>query len=330
MTYEELKTFITEQMSLQHVYQPVMLKTLLQNDGKATSEAIAAEILAKDPTQLQYYVDRVKNMVGRVLTKERGVTQRDGNNYLLLGFSDLSPPQIQELIALCNSRLEEYEASREGKQWEHRDRTRKPISGSIRYQVLKRAQTRCEACGISLDQRNLEVDHIVPKSLGGKDDINNYQALCSLCNANKGNRDDTNFSDTADIYLRREADCLFCMIQNSDRVIAENTLCYLIEDAYPVTVGHSLVIPKRHISDYFELTQGEINSVNQLLSDRKEQLRATDSSVTGFNIGVNCGMDAGQTIFHCHIHLIPRRTGDVADATGGIRSVIPGKANYKK
>jgi diadenosine tetraphosphate (Ap4A) HIT family hydrolase len=120
------------------------------------------------------------------------------------------------------------------------------------------------------------------------------------------------------------------MIQNSDRVIAENTLCYLIEDAYPVTVGHSLVIPKRHISDYFELTQGEINSVNQLLSDRKEQLRATDSSVTGFNIGVNCGIDAGQTIFHCHIHLIPRRTGDVADATGGIRSVIPGKANYKK
>ena len=330
MTYEELKKFIAAQMSLSHVYQPVMLKTLLENGGTASSETIAAEILAKDPTQLQYYVDRVKNMVGRVLTKERGVTERDGNNYSLLGFNDLSPSQVNELIELCDSRLQEYEAARDGKQWEHRDKTRKPVSGSVRYQVIKRASARCEACGISLDQRNLEVDHIVPKSLGGKDDISNYQALCYLCNANKGNRDDTNFAETADMYSLRDSDCLFCEIQGSARVIAENTLCYLIEDAYPVTEGHSLVIPKRHVADYFGLTQAEINSANQLLTDRKDLLGTRDKSVTGFNIGMNCGEDAGQTIFHCHIHLIPRREGDVVDPIGGVRSVIPDKANYKK
>ena len=105
MTYKELNTFSAEQMSLSHVYQPVMLKTLLENGGKASSETIAAEILAKDPTQLQYCVKRVKNMVGRVLTKERGVTERDGNDYSLHGFSDLSTSQVNELIELCDSWL---------------------------------------------------------------------------------------------------------------------------------------------------------------------------------------------------------------------------------
>ena len=330
MNYEDLKTFVSETMSLAHVYQPVMLRTLLENGGEASSETIAAQILAKDPTQLQYYVDRVKNMVGRVLTKERGITERHGNNYRLKGFDQLSNIEVAELLKLCDSRLEEYEKARDGKQWEHRDRTRRPISGSVRYQVIKRAKTRCEACGISLEERNLEVDHIVPKSLGGKDDISNYQALCYLCNANKGNRDDTNFTETADIYGTRQTDCLFCEIQGSERVIAENTLCYLIEDAYPVTVGHALVIPKRHVADYFGLTQAEINATNQLLTERKGQLVSNDSSITGFNVGMNCGEDAGQTIFHCHIHVIPRRKGDVSDATGGVRGVIPEKANYKK
>ena len=329
MTYEDLKTFVAEQMSLAHVYQPVMLKTLLENDGEASSETIAAQILAKDPTQLQYYVDRVKNMVGRVLTKERGITERQGNNYLLKGFNNLSKTEVAELVRLCDLRLEEYENAREGKQWEHRDRTRKPISGSVRYEVIKRARARCEACGISLDQRNLEVDHIVPKSLGGKDDISNYQALCYLCNANKGNRDDTDFRGTADTYAEREPDCLFCDLQGTERVVAENTLCYLIEDAYPVTEGHALIIPKRHVSDYFGLTQAEINATNLLLCDRKAYLQKRDASITGFNIGMNCGEDAGQTIFHSHTHLIPRRSGDVIDPTGGVRYVIPEKANYK-
>ena len=105
MTYKALKTFIAAQMSLSHVYQPVMLKTLLENGNTAGSETIAAEILATDPTQLQHCVDRVKNMVGRVLTKVRGVTESDGNDYSLPGFRDLSTSQVNDLIELCDSRL---------------------------------------------------------------------------------------------------------------------------------------------------------------------------------------------------------------------------------
>ena len=107
MTYKALKTFIAAQMSLSHVYQPAMLKTLLENGGTASNETIAAEILAKDPTQLQYCVDRVKNMVGRVLSKERGVAERDGKDYSLSGFSDLSTSQVNELIELCDSGLKQ-------------------------------------------------------------------------------------------------------------------------------------------------------------------------------------------------------------------------------
>ena len=125
-------------------------------------------------------------------------------------------------------------------------------------------------------------------------------------------------------------DCLFCEVQQSSRTIGENNLAFLIEDAYPVTEGHVLAIPKRHVDDYFGLVQAEINAINQLLASYKSDLQKKDPTITGFNIGANCGEDAGQTIFHCHVHLIPRRKGDVEDPTGGVRAVIPNKANYKR
>ena len=113
------------------------------------------------------------------------------------------------------------------------------------------------------------------------------------------------------------------------RIIAENSLCYLIGDKYPVTDGHSLVIPRRHVVDYFGMTSAEQIAANALLLQRKEELEQSDSSIDGFNIGMNSGSAAGQTIFHSHIHLIPRRSGDIEDPTGGVRFVIPEKANYK-
>ena len=124
--------------------------------------------------------------------------------------------------------------------------------------------------------------------------------------------------------------CPFCCPDIRIRIIAENSLCYLIEDKYPVTEGHSLVIPRRHVVDYFGMTSAEQVSANALLQQRKEQLEQSDSSIDGFNIGMNLGSAAGQTIFHSHIHLIPRRFGDIEDPTGGVRFVIPEKANYKK
>ena len=123
------------------------------------------------------------------------------------------------------------------------------------------------------------------------------------------------------------SDCIFCNIDQS-RIIDSNEFFYVIRDIYPVTELHTLIIPHRHISSYFDLTENEQISLFSLLKSHKEQLMKTDPSITGFNIGVNDGESAGQTIFHCHIHLIPRRKGDVANARGGVRGVIPNKQNY--
>ena len=114
----------------------------------------------------------------------------------------------------------------------------------------------------------------------------------------------------------------------SERVIAENELAYAILDAFPVTEGHTLIIPKRHVSDYFSLYQSERNAMQRLLEEQRQNILNADSRVTGFNIGNNVGEDAGQTVMHCHTHLIPRRKGDMSDARGGVRGVIPEKQKY--
>ncbi len=127
--------------------------------------------------------------------------------------------------------------------------------------------------------------------------------------------------------MKRENGCLFCSV-SQERLIAENELAFAIRDGFPVTELHSLVIPRRHVSDYFELTKEELLACNELLRIVKEEILASDTSVKGFNVGVNSGLVAGQSIFHCHIHLIPRREGDVPNPKGGIRHLIPGKGAY--
>jgi diadenosine tetraphosphate (Ap4A) HIT family hydrolase len=122
--------------------------------------------------------------------------------------------------------------------------------------------------------------------------------------------------------------CLFCEIP-AERIVARNALAYAIHDGFPVTPLHTLVIPKRHAETYFELTEAEILACNQLLSECRQEILKSDPRVEAFNIGMNAGEVAGQTIFHCHIHLIPRRKGDVENPRGGIRHLIPGKGYYK-
>lgn len=121
--------------------------------------------------------------------------------------------------------------------------------------------------------------------------------------------------------------CIFCDLDHG-RIIDENEFCIAIQDGFPVTAGHTLVIPKRHVADYFDLYQPERNAIDTMLQEQRALLLSEDNSVTGFNVGINVGASAGQTIFHVHVHLIPRRDGDVAEPRGGVRGVIPGKQRY--
>ena len=143
----------------------------------------------------------------------------------------------------------------------------------------------------------------------------------------KRDRDDTDFRGINDSYNLREIGCLFCEMPEK-RIVEENELAYSVEYGYPVTEKHSLIIPRRHTASYFDLGRPEFNACNLLLESTKTKILEEDALVTGFNIGMNIGEDAGQTIFHCHIHLIPRRKGDSDNPRGGVRGVIPEKQSY--
>ena len=117
--------------------------------------------------------------------------------------------------------------------------------------------------------------------------------------------------------------CPFCSFKKSD-IIDSEELAVTVRDKYPVTPLHSLIIPKKHIESYFDLDKSEVNICNQLLQRQKDIILKEDPGVTGFNIGINDGGTAGQTVMHCHIHLIPRRKGDMDDPRGGVRGVVPG------
>lgn len=102
----------------------------------------------------------------------------------------------------------------------------------------------------------------------------------------------------------------------------------VIVDAFPVTRGHTMITPLRHVADFFDLTGREVADVHRLLRGLREELRRGDAAISGFNIGVNCGEAAGQTVPHAHVHLIPRRHGDTPHPEGGVRGVIPGRMRW--
>lgn len=150
-------------------------------------------------------------MPGKVLRNHK-IVEKEGADYRLIGFEALSKQQIDSLLEACEQRLQEYIEKRGDRVWQPRRKSSGAISGSIKYEILKRAKHRCELCGISAEERAREVDHIVPRNLGGSDDQSNLQALCYSCNAMKRDRDDTDFREVRKSYDHREQDCIFCTI----------------------------------------------------------------------------------------------------------------------
>jgi ATP adenylyltransferase len=122
--------------------------------------------------------------------------------------------------------------------------------------------------------------------------------------------------------------CVFCALRDGPGVVMRNHLSFALRDTTPVTSLHTLVLPYRHVPTYFDLSDDELAAANDLLRRLRREILNADPSVEGFNIGANVGAASGQTIFHCHIHLIPRRKGDIKDPRGGVRAVIPERMRY--
>jgi len=253
MNFEELSDFIQNRMHISDVYQPVMLMTLLKKGGEATQREIAKAILSCDESQIERYEHMARQMVGKVLQRQK-IVQRQGNRYRFVGFEQLSTQNVRDLVNLCEQKLAGH--------------------------IERRGRHEADSGAV---QQSTE---------------------------------------------HREAGCVFCNMQE-DRIVRENRLAYAIRDKFPVTALHTLIVPRRHVLSYFELGRPEINACHQLLAEIRGEVVSSDSDVKGFNIGINQGIVAGQTIVHCHIHLIPRRGEDIDDPRGGVRHVIPGKGCYE-
>ena len=124
-------------------------------------------------------------------------------------------------------------------------------------------------------------------------------------------------------------ECLFCN-KKKQKIIYFSKFIYVVRDSFPVTKYHSLIIPHRHVSNFFDLNNDELKDLSKILKKERQSLLDLDKEITAFNVGVNAGEDSGQSIMHCHIHLIPRRKGDIKNPRGGVRGVIPSKQKYIK
>lgn len=121
--------------------------------------------------------------------------------------------------------------------------------------------------------------------------------------------------------------CPFCKVESEREIIASSLLSVAFYDGFPVSPGHALIIPKRHVSSFFDLSKEERQDLLNL-ADSVKRILEERYHPDGYNIGINVGEAAGQSIFHVHIHLIPRYQGDVPSPRGGVRGVIPTKQNY--
>ena len=297
MDFEELEFFLKKKMSMTHIYQPSMIKTLLENKGIATTEEIASNFLGHDHSQLKYYKHVVKKWPHRTLKKHNIVSyQRDTYTLRLDSITD---EEKKLLIEICDSRINQFI---DNDPWimKLREMDIKSISESNRFAILSKAKGRCLACGKSSAEALLHVDHIIPRSLGGKTEINNLQVLCSQCNQGKSNRDDTDFIHWAMRMKYRKKHCRLCDPKNP---ITSNELACAIKDKNSKNMMHSWVFPKRHTeTPFFDLIPAEKNHCLDLVSTLKEDIMKNDESVKGVNLKFDLGQDQHQ---HCCIHIIP-------------------------
>jgi len=325
MTFEELIDFLENKMSMSHIYQPLLIRSLVDSGGSATLRQLANNFVLQDESQLVYYEDRIKKMPVKVL-KNHQIIETDGDLIKLNLKKRLTFEQKAKIRKVCEAKLQEYIEKRGLSIWDYRLFDKDPIPDSLYYRVMKDGKQRCALCGATRDKRMLHVDHIIPRSKGGKTEYENLQVLCIKCNLAKGNKDDTDFRELLESDYN--PDCDFCYDKIKKRVVAENNTVVAMKDNYPVSEGHHLILPKRHVADYFEMTEVERQDAENLIRVLKRSLVEKDKTITGFNIGMNCGSAAGQTVMQFHCHLIPRYSGDVENPRGGVRHSVIGKGYY--
>ena len=191
MTFDEIIDFLENRMRMSHIYQPLLIKSLVEAGGSATIRQIAHAFLSQDESQLIYYEKRIKEMPLRVL-RNHGIVSNDGE-LVLLNTKKLTFQQKAKIKMICDQKLQEFLVKKGLGAWDYRLLETDPVSDVLRYRVLMESGGRCALCGATKNERPLDVDHILPRSKGGKNVYENLQVLCSKCNRSKGNKDETDF-----------------------------------------------------------------------------------------------------------------------------------------
>ena len=305
--YSALKRYLASSRGLRmgHVYKPVMLLEVLRRGGSASRAEIAGAFLERDSQQVEFYRRKVVHPnSGRHLVRD-GLLERDGQNYRLAGpLAGLTVWQRDEVVAILEQRIAEYMDGCNPFDGQARD----GVPASRRFHVLARAGGRCELCGATSRSTQIDVTHIVPRSQGGTNDASNLQALCRACCRQRRDEDDTDFARMHASYAERRGGCVFCQLERDRRrIVAENALAFCVRDGFPLVGGHTLVMPRRHVTDYFDLTQPERNAIEQLLRQQRRVLAENDETIKGWGIDISSGACDERAVVHVQFQLIPRR-----------------------
>ena len=192
LTKDELLDFIQNRMRMSHVYQPLLIRLLLESGSQGTVRQLALGFVGVDEAQIRLYEERIKKMPVRVL-RSHGIVEVDGD-LVKLNVERLTYEERAELKANCEQKISDFIQQRGLDPYGPYLLDFASVSEQVRYDVLKRDEGRCVLCGASgRDGVRLEVDHIVPRSKGGSNEPVNLQTLCAPCNRGTSNRDDTDF-----------------------------------------------------------------------------------------------------------------------------------------
>lgn len=298
--YASLKQFLKTDMKMTHIYQPLMIKKLLESGNTASTEDVARVFVNNDPTLLGYYKKVVMRWPRNTLTKHQIISYKRGKFTLLL--NDTTPEQKQRLIELCTIKVSEYVDK-------FRDRygakaPRKYISGTSAYIIFSKSKGVCVACGKTSANAELVVDHILPVNRGGKTEYSNLQALCRTCNAEKRDTDDVDFITWQKRLKYRKTGCYLC----HPKPIASNAMAFAVRARRPEAELHSLVVPKRHARTFFDLIPAEKQHCMGLIDLLTSGIRREDKTVNGFSVGFDAIPATVDEMMHYHINVIPRRT----------------------
>ena len=298
MNYETLSNFIRKEMKMTHIYQPIMIKTILKSgDNRATTDEIAGAFLNQDVSQLNYYKKIVKRWPHKTL-KKRDVVRYHKDTYRLKLDAELSDVDRDRLIEQCDLRLSEF-IDKDPWIQTFRELDRKAISGSLRFDILAKSRGVCVACGARATEAFLHVDHIVPVAAGGRTEPGNLQALCYKCNTQKRDRDETDFMLEHKKLEFRNPKCNLC--KKPHRTILDNRLAYAIPVDAAADAGSVVVVPNRHIHSFVDLIPAEkqlcVTLVDEVISRLRLDVPRAEFDVSGFDVTRED---------HCRISITPK------------------------